>query len=245
MKRGFIVEESKHRIDVKRVLVLIGSIILIMIGISLFFANDLRNIAVHEKAKTLRVAKLPKKTVQKHQKELKPADVSFDFSDAQPPTAAAVAQTYQNATPEKLPMVGGVAVPDLGISLPILFGVDNTSLMYGAGTMKPDEVQGQGNYALASHHVFGTGGGSLLFSPLMRAKVGQMIYTTDTKQTYVYRISDIFEVDPSDVSVIDDVPNKKLITLITCTDLQATKRLVVRGELVGEGSYQEYAGYFD
>ena len=70
------------------------------------------------------------------------------------------------------------------------------------------------------------------------------IYTTDTRQTYVYRITDIFEVDPSDVSVIEDVPNKKLITLITCTDLQATKRLVVRGELVGEGTYQEYAGYF-
>lgn len=237
-------KDSKRCIDIKRVLLSIGSVLLIVIGLGLFFANDVRNVAVKEKAKTLRVAKLPKKVVQKHQEELKPEDVSFDFSDAQPPTAVAVAQTYQEATAEKLPTVGGVAVPDLGISLPILFGVDNTSLMYGAGTMKPDQVQGQGNFALASHHVFGTGGGNLLFSPLMRAKVGQLIYTTDTRQTYVYRITDIFEVDPSDVSVIEDVPNKKLITLITCTDLQATKRLVVRGELVGEGTYQDYAGYF-
>ena len=83
-------KEIKRRVDVKRVFLSIGSVLLIVIGLGLFFANDVRNVAVKEKAKTLRVAKLPKKVVQKHQEELKPEDVSFDFSDAQPPTAAAV-----------------------------------------------------------------------------------------------------------------------------------------------------------
>ena len=37
--------------------------------------------------------------------------------------------------------------------------------------MKENQVMGQGNYSLASHHVFGlTGANAMLFSPLEKAK---------------------------------------------------------------------------
>ena len=56
-------------------------------------------------------------------------------------------------------------------------GLDNVGLYYGAGTMKETQQMGKGNYALASHHVFGITGASnmLIFSPLDRAKAGMKI----------------------------------------------------------------------
>lgn len=64
-----------------------------------------------------------------------------------------------------LPVVGGIAIPDLAINLPIFKGVTNDNLLYGAGTMKDNQVMGgENNYTLASHHVFGlTGSSQMLF----------------------------------------------------------------------------------
>ncbi|BDP76468.1 hypothetical protein EfmAA242_06960 [Enterococcus faecium] len=41
--------------------------------------------------------------------------------------------------------------------------MDNTSLLYGAGTLSPDQEMGKGNYALASHRATNP---ELLFTPL-------------------------------------------------------------------------------
>ncbi|KST94119.1 Sortase A LPXTG specific [Lactococcus lactis subsp. lactis] len=38
-----------------------------------------------------------------------------------------------------MPVIGGIAIPDLKINLPIFKGVYNTSLLYGAGMMKEEE----------------------------------------------------------------------------------------------------------
>ncbi|MDV4928977.1 class A sortase, partial [Enterococcus faecium] len=40
------------------------------------------------------------------------------------------------------------------------------------------------------------------------------------------------KVDPSRVEVIDDIPNKNMITLVTCGDLAAVTRLIVQGTLI-------------
>ncbi|MUG33622.1 sortase, partial [Psychrobacter sanguinis] len=78
------------------------------------------------------------------------------------------------------PVIGGIAIPELGINLPIFKGLGNVELIYGAGTMKEDQVMGgDNNYSLASHHIFGLVGSSeMLFSPLERAKDGMVIYLT-------------------------------------------------------------------
>ena len=41
---------------------------------------------------------------------------------------------------QKLPVVGGIAIPEVGINLPIFKGLGNTELTYGAGTMKEKEI---------------------------------------------------------------------------------------------------------
>lgn len=78
----------------------------------------------------------------------------------------------------------GIAIPEISMNLPIFKGLDNVGLYYGAGTMKAEQQMGEGNYALASHHVFGiTGASDMLFSPLDRAKEGMKIYITDKEKS--------------------------------------------------------------
>ena len=91
----------------------------------------------------------------------------------------------------------GISIPELNMNLPIFKGFENVALYYGAGTMKENQVMGQGNYSLASHHVFGlTGANAMLFSPLEKAKAGMKIYITDKEKTYTYVISSVETVTP-------------------------------------------------
>nr|7S54_A Chain A, Class A sortase, sortase A chimera [synthetic construct]7S54_B Chain B, Class A sortase, sortase A chimera [synthetic construct] len=142
-----------------------------------------------------------------------------------------------------LPVIGGIAIPDVEINLPIFKGLGNTELSYGAGTMKENQIMGgPNNYALASHHVFGlTGSSKMLFSPLEHAKKGMKVYLTDKSKVYTYTITEISKVTPEHVEVIDDTPGKSQLTLVTCDDYEKTgvweKRIIVHAELEKTGEF--------
>ena len=127
------------------------------------------------------------------------------------------------------------------INLPIFKGVTNDNLLYGAGTMKDNQVMGgENNYALASHHVFGlTGSSQMLFSPLEKAKVGMTIYLTDKSMIYTYKITEIESVSPEQTEVLADVVGESTLTLVTCEDKEATKRLIVKASLTDSRAYQK------
>ncbi|MCG1169211.1 class A sortase [Staphylococcus epidermidis] len=124
---------------------------------------------------------------------------------------------------------GQISIPSVNLNLPILQGVSNNHLWFGASTMKPTQTLGEGNYALAGHTMDNE---NLLFTPLHRQKIGSYMYITDSIDIYIYKTTKINIVTPDKGSVIDDVPNKKLLTLVTCSDTKGTKRLIVTGELV-------------
>ena len=93
---------------------------------------------------------------------------------------------------------------------------------------------GQGNFALASHHVsnvIGQSGAGLLFSPLVNAEVGQRIYLTNKDEIFEYQVQKVYTVLPEQGHVISDQPNQKMITLITCAT-DDRYRIVVQGNLV-------------
>nr|7S53_A Chain A, Class A sortase, sortase A chimera [synthetic construct] len=143
---------------------------------------------------------------------------------------------------QQLPVIGGIAIPELGINLPIFKGLGNTELIYGAGTMKEEQVMGgENNYSLASHHIFGiTGSSQMLFSPLERAQNGMSIYLTDKEKIYEYIIKDVFTVAPERVDVIDDTAGLKEVTLVTCDKpTETTKRIIVKGELKTEYDFDK------
>jgi len=126
--------------------------------------------------------------------------------------------------------VGQLRVPAVGLDLPIGVGVSNAVLVRGAGTLKADQRMGQGNYALAGHYMTAQ---RLLFSPLKGVRQGNSVYLTDKRQVYCYRVTRVRVVDRHRVDVIDEVPGKRLVTLVTCASAKRgePKRLVVQGEL--------------
>ncbi len=180
------------------------------------------------------VSKVSKKTIEKN----KEAKTSFDFQEVKSLSTEAVINAQWQA--QKLPVIGGIAIPELKMNLPIFKGLDNVGLYYGAGTMKEDQVMGQGNYSLASHHVFGlTGANAMLFSPLDNAKAGMKIYVTDKEKIYTYVITSLETVSPDRIDVIADHEGVNEITLVTCDDLAATNRIIVKGTLETSVDYDQ------
>jgi len=126
-------------------------------------------------------------------------------------------------------LVGYIQIPEVNLELPVLEGLTNENLNVATGTMKPGQEMGKRNYAIAGHHMPNE---NLLFSPLMRVKKGNLVYLTDKDKTYVYEVTktEVLEVNRGDV--VEDAEGDKIITLITCTDIQGTARWMVRGKLI-------------
>lgn len=83
-----------------------------------------------------------------------------------------------------------------------------------------------------------SGYGPAILDNLHLTKTGDMVYVTNMKTIYAYRIEDIeLALDPHQVSVEDNVPGERTITLITCSDFNTAKygygghRTVVSGTL--------------
>lgn len=208
-------------------------VLLIVVGIALIFNKSIRNSLIARNTNKYQVEHVSKETIEKNKK----AKTSFDFDGVQSISTESVLAAQMDA--QLLPVIGGIAIPDVGINLPIFKGLGNTELTYGAGTMKENQVMGgENNYALASHHVFGmTGSSEMLFSPLDRAKNGMKIYLTDKDKVYTYKITNVHVVAPTEVAVIDDHVGQSELTLVTCTDAEATERTIVNAVLEGEISY--------
>ncbi|HDA6121893.1 TPA: class A sortase [Enterococcus faecium] len=169
----------------------------------------------------------------------KPA--TYDFDQVQPISDTSVYTSQANLITDKkdptaFNMIGFVAVPSVSINLPIFQGLYNDNLLYGAGTAKPNQQLGEKNYVLASHR---SDKPTLLFTPLDQVSKGENIFVTDKDRIYQYEISTVMEVTPDRGDLMDDVPNEKIITLITCSDIQGTNRVIVRGNFITSWSFDE------
>ncbi|KRM94751.1 sortase family protein [Lentilactobacillus senioris DSM 24302 = JCM 17472] len=127
--------------------------------------------------------------------------------------------------PNKVQIAGQILIPQIGLHLPIELGVSNDTLALAAGTMRADQKMGTGNYPLAGHHMVDS---NILFGPLYtKAQAGQLIYLTNMKTVYEYRIYKRQFIAATDVDVINQT-QRPIITLITC-DATGAGRLMIRG----------------
>lgn len=220
------------------------ALILVLISLALIFNTSIRNMVIAWNSNKYQVSNVTKEEIVENQS----AETTFDFEQVQSVSTEAVMKAQWES--QQLPVIGGIAIPDLKINLPIFKGLSNVALMYGAGTMKETQVMGQGNYSLASHHVFGMAGASeTLFSPLENAKEGMKIYVTDKENIYIYNVRSVQSVTPESVYVIEDTEGKNEITLVTCEDAAATMRTIVQGDLESviayDGAPSETLKYFE
>ncbi|XHB95952.1 class A sortase [Lactococcus garvieae] len=120
--------------------------------------------------------------------------------------------------------IGIISIPAINLELPVFNGVTYETMMYGAGTAKPNQVMGEGNYALASHTIFNSFTGAVipnvLFGNLISAQIGQHIYLTDKAQKYDYQIDSIYKTTVNQGNIIDDHNKKKRLLFIPARVLQ-------------------------
>lgn len=203
--------------------------ILLLIGLILVFNGPIKNLLVGQMTAENSLKHSTADKIKSNQKK----ETTFDFDAVEALDFQAVVKSKLNKG--DLYTLGGIAIPELQLNLPIFKGVSNYSLIVGAGTMKPEQQMGEGNYALASHHMLEK---NMLFGPLVNSEIGQTIYLTDLESVYEYRITRKEYVEPTRVDVIEDVADKALITLVTC-DATGANRLIVQGELHKKTPYSK------
>ncbi|MCB0931705.1 MAG: class E sortase [Mycobacterium sp.] len=135
-----------------------------------------------------------------------------------------------------------IQIPTLGAdwSWIVVEGVDLPQLALGPGhypgTAGPGEV---GNFAVAGHRA----GHAAPFENLDRLKPGDVVNFSVGDEHWSYRVERSFLTEPTDIGVIDPVPEqpnavptKRLMTLTTCDPKYGVrfKRLIVVGTLIEE-----------
>lgn len=218
----------------KNILINILAGFLILLSLALIFNAQIRDIFMVWNTNKYQVSQVTKEKIE----ENKETEGNFDFDSVKSISSEAVLAAQWDA--QQLPVIGGIAIPEVEINLPIFKGLDNVNLFYGAGTMKVNQKMGEGNYSLASHHIFTAENASqMLFSPLVNAKAGMKIYLTDKDKVYTYEIREVKHVTPDRVDEIEDREGVKEITLVTCVDYNATERIIVKGDFKEVKAYSE------
>lgn len=210
------------------------SVIAFLFGLLVFFSPNIGQHLIKSKAsKEISISHVEMKKNLQQKGE-------FILEDVRPLTTTELLANQFSKT--DLPGIGIISIPDINLELPVFNGITYETMMYGAGTAKPNQQMGKGNYALASHTIFNSFNGSiitnLLFGNLIYAQIGQSIFLTDKDKSNEYKIDNIYRVDVSQGNIIEDHKDKKEITLYTCTTLTGDERLVVHGTLVNTTKYK-------
>ncbi|WP_407350356.1 class A sortase [Lactococcus garvieae] len=220
----------------------------LLVGVGLYFLASpylARTLIEDKGAQLMEQAVVPH--VEQKKKVVSTEENIISTTDIKPLT---LEELLKNRMSDKGLDTGGLlSIPDVNMKLPILKGLNQDSLMYGAVGAKPNQKLGQGNFTLASHTIFNTMTGGiekdLLFGNLVDAKVGQKIFVTDKATTYEYVIDKIRKVTAKQSDILEDHVNVKEITLYTCTTLEGDERLVVHGTLKATTPYEAQKSYFE
>ncbi|WP_137597685.1 class A sortase [Paucilactobacillus kaifaensis] len=217
------------RKSIKIVLLSLFFIVILTVWISITFTGSVMKYSSRQRIQN----DINSVTVKADKKRIEQADFNYDNTKALSSSLSsyeAAKSLMDDKTSGGYLAAGTIKIPNIGVNLPIGLGLSKNVLLVGAGTMKREQKMGEGNYVLAGHHMNDQ---DVLFSPLMRIKKGNIIYLSDTQQKYQYRVTNIIHVDEQQLSVIDDVPGERMITLITCDRAHGKdSRLVVQGKLI-------------
>ena len=217
-------KEKPSKGRVKRWIANFFLFLLLLVGLALIFNEQIKDYFVKNTGDKYAIANVTKDEIKKNNEK----EASFDFDAVESMSTESVLRAQLNRT--DLPVIGSIAVPSVAINIPIFRGLDNANLLYGAGTLDPNQQMGKGNYALASHNA---GYEGLLFTSLNKVSVGDLVKLNDREgHSFIYKVKEQKHVDMTDTTMLN-LTRKPTLTLITCD--QATKttgRIIVIAELV-------------
>ena len=123
-----------------------------------------------------------------------------------------------------------LAIPCIGVNLPIYHGTDAKVLERGVGHMYQTSfpIGGEGFHSVLSGH---TGLPSVeLLTDLEKLKIGDHFYIKILNDTLAYQVDSVIVAEPYDTSALQPIEGKDYVTLVTCTPYGInTHRLLVRG----------------
>ena len=223
-----------RRVGFRRVL----GLILLVIGLVIMINQAWPVVQVYLNQQDVAVANYTAEELQENASDQ--SNGQFDFNEVRNVSATEVNQvrTDIESGEADLDVLGAVAIPDANLNTAVIKGMSDVAMVSGAGTMFPDQVMGQGNYTLASHHI-GYGTDILLNNISDSVTVGDKIYLTDLTNVYVYETFFVEAVNPDQVQYISqEVTGNPIITLMTCT-ADLTQRWIVQGNLTETVAFGE------
>lgn len=223
-----------RRLGFRRVL----GLILLVIGIVIMINQAWPVVQVYLNQQDVAVANYTAEELQENASDQ--SNGQFDFNEVRNVSATEVNQvrTDIESGEADLDVLGAVAIPNANLNTAVIKGMSDVAMVSGAGTMFPDQVMGQGNYTLASHHI-GYGTDILLNNISDSVTVGDKIYLTDLTNVYVYETFFVEAVNPDQVQYISqEVTGNPIITLMTCT-ADLTQRWIVQGNLTETVAFGE------
>jgi sortase A len=160
--------------------------------------------------------------------------------EAEPETSTAVSPIKQTpivgpVKKEKIKsiphnLVGIIEISKINLKLPIQKGTSKLVLAEGAGHLEGTAYPGhEGNSAIAAHRsrTFGK-----MFNRLAEIQTGDEIIVETKEGNFRYVVFEKVIVIPTDLSVLKNHGNEKIITLITCHPLKnPTHRLIIQAKL--------------
>lgn len=160
-----------------------------------------------------------------------PTDTPATVEPAPSPSQPAATQPAPKPVVKKPKTDTFIKIPAIDLLMPVLKGMTNDNLRYAAATFDNGVVPGgSGNYSLAGHRSYTYG---RMFNRLNELAPGHLIEITVKQETFTYRVTESFVVNPEDTWVLKSDKSKNEITLVTCTPIRtATQRLIIKGELV-------------
>ena len=158
-----------------------------------------------------------------------------DLDTALAATAAAITQASVSTEPAKPvykpTVIGRIKIPAVFIDLILVEGATSKDLNWGAGHLTATPMPGEiGNCAIAGHRNYTFGS---YFSRLGEVIIGNQITIEYKKNTYNYEVYEILTVLPDDNSVLAQVDDASILTLITCAPKGSnTHRLIIHAKLI-------------
>ena len=128
-------------------------------------------------------------------------------------------------------MYGIINIDKLGMQYPIIKYETEASLKKSICKLSTNNIDGTGNLCLIGHNMRN----KRFFSKLNNMKVGDEVKLTNMLgNVYIYIVTEMYYIDPDDVSVLENT-DEAILTLITC-NRDSSERLVVRAELINGGN---------
>lgn len=220
------IDLKKRKKSKKRKLNIILSIAMLLVGMALIVVGNFDHVQgfFSQNLQSLVTGK-----ANKNKQKSKP---NYDFKKVKPISAASLAQAYRKRSNYKA--IGQVAIPSLKINLNVYRGVGNMELNLGAGSMKPHQKMGQGNYCLAAHNM---DDGKSYFSPIYSTiankgkLVGRKVYLMNYYTVYTYKLDKAYYISATRVDLLNNVKHQKTISLFTC-DYTGAGRVFTQGRLI-------------